>query len=478
MVVQELIAKLGFQVDKQGLDTAEKGLSKIAKDAAKLYVAYQAASKAFGLVVDSVKGAARLESMNAEFEVMLGNAEAAKYLVQQIQQFAAVTPYHTAELTQNVRLMMAFGQSANESLSAVKMLGDVAGSDSEKLGRLSLAYAQVMAAGKLQGQDLLQFVNAGFNPLQEISAKTGKSIGTLRAEMEKGLISSTMVSEAFASATGVGGRFFGNMEKQSQTLNGLWSTLTDNFQIMMAELGGQLVPFVKDVLVVLIDLGDEIAGAYRQLGDFFALMFSDGPTAGDIASGIAASFQTIADAIMAIGAGFQYVMVIADVFQGVFATVVGSLVDIIMAIPKAFAYAGKGLSMIVGAVAKLTGNRELAAYNAQQRAELDQFTGTGGFLEYNQRAADNSMDAIGSRWNKAGAIASMIGGSKAQDPGAKVSMTDSILKALEGRGKVVNNTVNVNNTIHAEGSMKDILQEQANSVFGLTFQQRLIAAAV
>jgi hypothetical protein len=57
-------------------------------------------------------------------------------------------------------------------------------------------------------------------------------------------------------------------------------------------------------------------------------------------------------------------------------------------------------------------------------------------------------------------------------------MTDGILKALEGKGKVVNSTVNVNNTIHAEGSMKDILQEQANSVFGLTFQQTLLAAAV
>lgn len=477
MVVQELIAKLGFQVDKANLDTAEKGLNKIAKDAAKLYIAYQAASKAFGLVVDSVKAAARLESMNAEFEVMLGNAEAAKYLVQQIQQFAAVTPYHTAELTQNVRLMMAFGQSANQALSAVKMLGDVAGSDSERLGRLSLAYAQVMAAGKLQGQDLLQIINAGFNPLQEISQKTGKSIGTLRAEMEKGLISSAMVADAFATATGKGGRFFGNMEKQSNTLNGLWSTLTDTFQILMAELGGQLVPFVKEVLVVLIELGDEIAGAYRQLGDFFSLMFSDGPTAGDIAAGIAASFQMVADAIMAIGAGFQYAMLLVDAFQGIFATVVGSLVDMVMAIPKAFAYAGKGLSMIIGAVAKLTGNRDLAIYNAQQRAELDKFTGTG-FLEYNQRAADNSMDAIGARWDKANAMASMIGGTKAASTGAKVSMTDGILKALEGKGKVVNSTVNVNNTIHAEGSMKDILQEQANSVFGLTFQQTLLAAAV
>jgi len=477
VVVQELIAKLGFQVDKTGLDKAEKGLDKLAKDAAKLYIAYQAASKAFGLVVDSVKAAARLESMNAEFEVMLGNAEAAKYLVQQIQGFAAVTPYTTQELTSQVRLMMAFGQSANQALSAVKMLGDVAGSDSERLGRLSLAYAQVMAAGKLQGQDLLQFVNAGFNPLQEISQKTGKSLATLRVEMEKGLISSAMVADAFKQATGVGGRFFGNMEKQSHTLNGLWSTLTDTFQIMMAELGGQLVPFVKEVLVVLISLGDEIAGAYRQLGDFFSLMFSDGPTAGDVAAGIAAAFQTVADAIMAIGAGFQYTMLLVDAFQGVFATVLGTIIDLIMAIPKAFAYAGKGLSIITGAVAKITGNRELAVWNASQRAELDQFT-AGGFAEYNQRGASNSLDAMGARLDKANALASMIGGTKAAPTGAKVSLTDSILKALEGRGKVVNNTTTVNNTIHAEGSMKDILQEQANSVFGLTFQQRLIAAAV
>ena len=85
---------------------------------------------------------------------------------------------------------------------------------------------------------------------------------------------------------------------------------------------------------------------------------------------------------------------------------------------------------------------------------------------------------MGARLDKANALASMIGGTKAAPTGAKVSLTDSILKALEGRGKVVNNTTTVNNTIHAEGSMKDILQEQANSIFGLTFQQRLIAAAV
>jgi tape measure domain-containing protein len=479
VIVQELIAKLGFQVDKAGLDKADKGLASLAKNAALMYGAYQLASKAFGLVVESVKGAARLESMNAEFEVMLGNAEAAKYLVQQIQQFAAVTPYHTEELTQNVRLMMAFGQSASQSLAAVKMLGDVAGSDSERLGRLSLAYAQVMAAGKLQGQDLLQFVNAGFNPLQEISQKTGKSLSTLRAEMEKGLISSAMVSEAFASATSKGGRFFGNMEKQSKTLNGLWSTLTDNFQIMMAELGGKLVPFIKDVITALIDMTDGIGAAYRQLGDFFALMFSDGPTAGDIAAGIAASFATIADAIMLAG---SLLTGLWSVLQGIFGSVMVLATAVAFAVTAPFvvllkvvSFLEEKLGTLLRAVGLVKAGNYLTKNSLTANAASESFMAPARFTG---AMAGDSFAGAGKSWDKAGSLAAMIGGSKGAPTGSKVALTDGILKALEGKGKVVNSTVNVNNTIHAEGTMLDVLQQQANSVFGLTFQQRLIASAV
>ena len=81
MVVQELIAKLGFDVDQGGMRKVDSGLSSLIKQVGLLAAAW----KAVGLVIDSVKGAANLESMNAEFEVMLGNADAARYLVQQIQ---------------------------------------------------------------------------------------------------------------------------------------------------------------------------------------------------------------------------------------------------------------------------------------------------------------------------------------------------------------------------------------------------------
>lgn len=478
-VVQELIARLRFQVDQPGIRKVDNQLSGLATKAAGLAAAYMAVGKAVGIVTESVKAAANLESMNAEFEVMLGNAEAAKYLVQQINQFAAETPFETAGLVNNVRLMVAFGQSAEQALAATKMLGDVAGSDQERLNRLALAYAQVMAAGKLQGQDLLQFVNAGFNPLQELSQKTGKSMADLRKEMEKGLISADMVREAFASATGPGGRFFGNMEKQSKTLVGLWSTLRDNFRMMMAELGGELVPFIKDVITALIGMTGAIADAYRQLSDFFGIMFADGPAAGDVAAYIAAGFMTIADAIMLVGSLatglwsvlqgiFGGLMLIPTMIVGVMSTPLVLLLKMTSFVEEKIANMLRAIGLSKAA-AIFTENAISANNGAETVMTPTRFLGA---------MAGDSFTAAGKSWDKASAMAGMIGGSRGAAPGAKVSMTDDILKALQGNQKIVNNSVTVNNTIHAEGSMKDILQEQANSVFGLTFQQRLIAAAV
>lgn len=101
----------------------------------------------------------------------------------------------------------------------MKQLGDISLGNSDRFQRLSLAFAQVSAAGKLTGQDLLQMVNAGFNPLQEISKKTGQSISDLKDQMADGAISTKMVEEAMKSATEEGGRFAGGMEKASKTFS-------------------------------------------------------------------------------------------------------------------------------------------------------------------------------------------------------------------------------------------------------------------
>lgn len=475
-VVQELVARMRFQIDRTQVDKVDRGLASMAKSAALLAGAYYAASKAASLVVESVKSAANLEAMNAEFEVLLKNAEAAKYLVQQIQQYAIPSPFATQDLANNVRIMMAFGQSANDSFDAVKRIGDIAGSNGERLNRLSLAYAQTMAAGKLQGQDLLQFVNAGFNPLQELSKKTGKSVAQLRKDMEDGAISAQMVKEAFVSATSAGGLFYGNTAKQAQTLNGLWSNMADGFRLMMQELGGDLVPFVKDVVRGMIEVTDAIGDTFRQLGEFFRLFFEGGPDATDIASGIAAAFQTVADVIMTVGTALQGIWTILEGLATFLGMVVGLVADVVMGIPKAIAYALKGASYLTEMAGKVTGNKELQTMAINERARAESFIG-GGLLSNTFNQAELGIGRTIASGKKTADLFSMIGGSKGSTT-PQVKLNDSILKALQGNTKQVTNNFNTNTTIHAEGTMKDILTEQANSILGLGLQARLIAATV
>jgi tape measure domain-containing protein len=477
MVVQELIALLGFQVNA---GPADRALDSMGTKMAGLAAAAVAVGAAIGVIAESVKGAARLESLNAEFEVMLKNADAAKYLVQEINKFAAATPYETEGLTSNVRLMMAFGQSAMQSLKAVKMLGDVAGSDQNRLNQLSLAYAQVFAAGKLQGNDMLQFVNAGFNPLTILAEKRKVSMAVMRKEMEQGKISAQMVQQAFEIATGKGGKFFGNMEKQSQTTAGLWSTLKDNFKMMMAELGTELLPYLKAVMITMIELTPAIGDAFRQLSAFFGIFAKDGPTAQDTAHGIATAFMMIADGIML---AFSTAQLLWAGLQGAFGVLLNYWSLIVRfftwpfaAIEAAAELATTKLMQISARFGNIPGLSFLKSVGSGVQSAAGTVLTPGRFL---QTMGNDSFGAAGQSWNKFLQMSSMIGGSKGAAPGSKVALTDKILQALTNGGKTINNNITNNVNVNAQGALKDILKEQANAAFSLTvLQTRLVAASV
>jgi tape measure domain-containing protein len=125
------------------------------------------------------------------------------------------------------------------------------------MSQMTLAFAQCSSAGRLMGQDLLQMINAGFNPLQEISKKTGKSMAVLKKEMEDGSISVGMVKQAFIDATSEGGRFYQMTDKQANTLNGKWSTMKDGIAAVARTIGNDLAPTAKSVLDVMIKLANE-----------------------------------------------------------------------------------------------------------------------------------------------------------------------------------------------------------------------------
>lgn len=192
-----------------------------------------------GTIMKPLELASQMEQMQISFQTMLGSAQKAKSFITDIQNFANVTPFETSDLTQAAQELLSFGVDAKSIMPTLKMLGDVSQGNKERFDALTLAYAQIQANGKLMGQDLLQLVNAGFNPLQVMAQKTGKSMAELRSEMEKGQISAQMVSDAFKMATSQGGKFYKSLENQSKTLEGLWSTIKDVFDNKILMRWGQ-----------------------------------------------------------------------------------------------------------------------------------------------------------------------------------------------------------------------------------------------
>ena len=178
-------------------------------------------------VAGMVRLGAQAESVNVAFSTLVGSEKKAAEMLGQINDFAAHSPFGKMDLTQNAQMMLNFGVSTEKVLPLLKQLGDISGGDKQKMSALSLVMGQVSSTGYLMGQDLLQFINAGFNPIQELSNMTGISVDKLKDKMSKGQITFKNVEQAIAHATAGGGKFNGMMDRQSQTLEGKWSSLID-----------------------------------------------------------------------------------------------------------------------------------------------------------------------------------------------------------------------------------------------------------
>ena len=217
-----------------------------------------------GLVTSGIKYNAQMEEFQMNLTTLLGSSDKAKTLLNDLKEMAATTPFETTDLIKATETMIGFGISAQDSQKYLSVLGDISMGNSEKLKGLSLAFAQVQSTGKLTGQDLLQMINQGFNPLLYISKMTGKSMATLKEEMSDGAISAQMVAEAFEYATHEGQPFYNAMDNGAQTINGRISTLKDNFQMLVGSLTESLLPTFEKIVNKAIELTEKFNGLSQE----------------------------------------------------------------------------------------------------------------------------------------------------------------------------------------------------------------------
>lgn len=202
-----------------------------------------AAAKQF--VADSQEVFMANERNAASFEVFTGSAEKTRVLMEDMKQLAAVSGITLSAMASGASSMMSFGVATEDVTDKMKQMAAISRGDPERFKSMALAYGQVTAAGKLMGQENLQLINAGFAPLAEISRTTGRSMAELRKDMENGLITTKMVADAFASATGEGGRFNGMLEKIGETTSGAQSKSQAAWNQAKNDVGEALAPLTR-----------------------------------------------------------------------------------------------------------------------------------------------------------------------------------------------------------------------------------------
>lgn len=250
MIVRELITKLGFKTDEKSLKKYEDRTKKALQLGKRLAIGVGVAL--LGVGAAAVKAAGDMELLTTQFEVMLGSADKANKMMDQLKTFAAATPFQLNDLAKGATNLLAGGVAAEKVVATMRMLGDTAGGSSEKLGGLVLGYQKMMSTGKASLEVLNIFAERGVPIFAEMQKNLNISKDEFFKMVSAGKIATTDVTNAFKTMTSEGGMFYKGMEKASTTLIGLISTMKDNFSLVLSTIGKELLPVMKEFVKTVI----------------------------------------------------------------------------------------------------------------------------------------------------------------------------------------------------------------------------------
>lgn len=207
----------------------------------------------------AIQSAGKFESIRASLDVMTGSMEKGGIVFKQFQTLAAKSPFNFDDVAEQGTKLLAMGIPIADVTNRLSRIGDVAaGVGREKLPSIVYAYGQIKSQGKAMAGDISQFINAGVPIIETLAETLKKPQEEIKKLASAGKIGFKDIDAALLSMTSQGGKFFEMMKTQSNTFEGLWSSMEDAFQLLGVAIGGKVLPIAKDIVIAISDAVSEL----------------------------------------------------------------------------------------------------------------------------------------------------------------------------------------------------------------------------
>ena len=261
-------------------DDMEQSILDFAQKGAMYIQAYLVGQGMTGLLQSIVEVRGQFQQLEIAFGTMLGSEQKAKDLMDQMITTAAKTPFDLAGIAGGAKQLLAYGTAADKVNDTLVRLGNIAAGLSIPLNDIVYLYGTTMVQGRLYAQDVRQFTGRGIPLVKELAKMYGVTAEEINNMVSAGKIGFPEVEKVLNGMTDAGGQFYNLMEKQSASLTGMLSNLSDAWDSMLNDIGRAN----QEVFAEGIDGATYLVEHYQQILD--------------ILEAVAVSYGTVRAAIM------------------------------------------------------------------------------------------------------------------------------------------------------------------------------------
>lgn len=233
----------GFTKGARGMQSEMERTAAAAKRTGALIAATVGASMT-ALGASALASSAKIESLRVSLESLVGGTSNAARVMQDLNNFAAGTPFQIEGITNAFRQLVASGSEVSEAKDQLQFLGDIAAVSGSQINEIAAIFSKVNAKGKVELENLNQLAERGIPIFEMLAEATGLPADSLGA----GAVSVSEFNAVLASMSEAGGFADGAMLNLSQTLSGKMSTASDNLQLTLAKIGDIFAPLAKGAL--------------------------------------------------------------------------------------------------------------------------------------------------------------------------------------------------------------------------------------